>query len=386
MTFLKYIVRNASRNRLRSSLTMLSVGCSLAMMTVLYGYLAMQKAWAKEAEQHHRIVVMNVMGFAGEVPIAYVDRLLQMKGVKAAVPFSWFGGMYKEEKMSFAQFGTDPSHAFDVWDEYRIDPQALEAWQSDRRACVVDRRLAERRGWKVGERIPLQGTFYPVNLDLEVVGFFDAPQPTESLWFNWHYLDESLRQAGYEEQAGNCGTIFAKAESAAIIPELCKAIDDRFGSSENPTRTQTEAAFAQMFTDMLGDVQEYIRNICIVVVFSLTLVSANAMAMSMRERTIEIAVLKAIGFPRGRVLSMILGEACLMAGAGGLVGLAVGGLCLQGVHSLAPQMFPLGMLDLLGPWMFGIIAVGLAIGVISGIVPATRAAQMPVIDGLRRVV
>jgi putative ABC transport system permease protein len=386
MTLIKYIVRNARRNGLRTTLTMLSVGCSLAMMTVLYGYLAMQKVWSKQAEQHHRFVVMNVMGFAGEVPIAYVDRVAQTKGVKAAVPYSWFGGTYKEETMTFAQFGTDPKRVFEVWDEFSIDPKELAAFQDDRRGCVADRRLAERRGWKIGERIPLKGTFYPVNLDLVLVGMFDAPQPTESLWFHWQYIDESLRQGGYEEQAGNAGIIFAKAESAEAIPGLCKAIDDRFGSSENPTRSQTEAAFAQMFTDMLGNVQGYIRFICLVVMVALTLVAANAMAMSMRERTTEIAVLKAIGFPRGRVLNMILGESCLVAGIGGLIGLAMGGACLQAVHGLSPQMFPMGLADLLGPWMLAILAAGIGIGLVSGIVPATRAAQLSVVDGLRRVI
>jgi putative ABC transport system permease protein len=386
MTLVKYIWRNSTRNGLRSMLTVLSVGFSLAMMTVLYGYLAMQKAWSKDAQQHNRIVVMNIQGFSGKAPIAYVDRIAAMDGVKASVPYSWFGGKYKEETMTFAQFGTDPNHVFEVWDEFRIAPDELAAWKNNRRGCVVDRRLAERRGWKIGERIPLQGTFYPFNLDLEVVGLFDAPQPTESLWFNWHYLDEGLRQNNHEQEAGNAGTIFAKAESAAVIPSLCEAIDDKFASSDNPTRTQTEAAFAQMFVDMAGNIQVYIRNICLVVMFSLTLVAANAMAMSMRERTVEIAVLKAIGFPRSRVLSMILGESCFISAVGGLFGLAMGGAFLEGVHGLAPQMFPFGLIDLVGLWMLAIIASGIGIGLVSGIVPAIRAAQLSVIDGLRRVV
>jgi putative ABC transport system permease protein len=238
----------------------------------------------------------------------------------------------------------------------------------------------------VGERIPLQGTYYPVNLDLEVEGTFEAPNPTESVWFNWQYLDESLRKANHEQEAGNAGTIFAKAESAAVIPSLCEAIDDKFASSDNPTRTQTEAAFAQMFSDMAGNIQVYIRNICLVVMFSLTLVAANAMAMSMRERTVEIAVLKAIGFPRGRVLCMILGESCFISAVGGLFGLAMGGAFLEGVHGLAPQMFPFGLIDLIGPWMLAIIASGVGIGLVSGIVPAVRAAQLSVVNGLRRVV
>jgi putative ABC transport system permease protein len=386
MTLIKYIWRNAARNGLRSLLTVLSVGFSLALMTVLYGYLAMQSIWSDEAKQHNRIVVMNVQGFAGETPIAYVDRVRAMDGVKAATPYSWFGGMYKEERMTFAQFAVDPAAVFHVWDEFKIAPEELAAFQNNRRGCVVDRRLAERRGWKIGERIPLQGTFYRFNLDLELVGFFDAPQPTESLWFNWYYLDEGLRREVAGEGAGNAGTIFAKAESAAVIPSLCKAIDDRFASSDHPTRTQTEAAFAQMFTDMMGNVQDLIRYIGIAVMISLILVAGNTMAMSMRERTTEIAVLKAIGFTRQRVLSMVLGESCLIASLGGLAGLALGGGFLQLLHTAMPQFFPFSLTDFAGPWMLLVIAIGVGIGLVSGVFPAIHAADLRVTDGLRRVV
>jgi putative ABC transport system permease protein len=386
MKLFKYIWRNATRNRLRSMLTILSVGFSLALMTVLYGYLAMQSAWRDEAEQHHRIVVLNVQGFAGQLPIAYVDRVRQLDGVEAAVPYAWFGGLYKEETIPFAQFGTDPAQVFQVWDEFSIAPDELEAFQSNRRACVIDRRMAEHKGWTLGEKIPLRGTFYPVTLELECVGFFDAPQPTESLWFNWTYLDESLKQANYEAQSGNAGTIFAKASSLSVIPGLCAAIDDRFASSDNPTRTQTEGAFAQMFTDMMGNIQAYIRNIGLAVMFSLTLVAANAMAMSLRERTTEIAVLKAIGFPKGRVLGMVLGESCFISAVGGIVGLAVGSMFMEGLHRLARQFFPLGIRDMAGPWMGLIIAIAIGIGLASGLVPAIRAARLSVIDGLRRVI
>ena len=149
------------------------------------------------------------------------------------------------------------------------------------RRILVDHaraRLAEKRGWKIGERIPLKGTYYQFDLDLVLCGTFDSPKNTDSLWFHWKYLDEGLKQAG-APGAGNAGTIFAKVESAEMIPQVAKDIDDHFASSENPTRTQSEAAFAQMFIDMLGNIQTYILIIGAAVVFSLSLVAANAMAM-----------------------------------------------------------------------------------------------------------
>jgi len=385
MHTLFYIWRNLKRNKLRSALTILSIGFSLALMTVLHGYMAMQGEWGKEAEKYHRVVVMNSQGFSGQLPIAYVDRITSTAGVQAATPYAWYGGNYKEEQMPFAQFGCDSKTVFDVWDEFTIDPQQLAAWRTTRNGCVVDRRLAEKRGWKIGERIPLQGTFYQFNLDLVLCGVFDSPKNTDSLWFNWQYLDEGMR-AMNAPGSGNAGTIFARVASADVIADVSQAIDDRFASSDNPTRTQTEAAFAQMFTDMLGNVQAYIRNIGLAVVFSLSLVAANAMAMSMRERTTEIAVLKAIGFSRRRVLVTILGEACSITLLGGLLGIVIGSSCLEMLHRLSSQLFPFSVLEMLGPWLLYLLATSAGIGLASGIVPAVRAAQLSVIDGLRRVV
>ncbi len=385
MKTLKYIWRNVTRNKLRSCLTILSVGFSLALMTVLHGYMAMQDAWGSEAAKHNRIVVMNTQGFTGLLPIAYVDRVRQLEGVRAAVPYTWYGGMYKDEKMPFAQFGTDADHVFDVWTEFEISPKQLKAWQSNRQGCVVDRRMAAKRGWNIGERIPLKGTIYPFNLELELCGTFDSPKNTGSLWFHWKYLDEGLQQLSFAE-TGNSGTIFAKTESADAIPRIVSAIDDQFESSNNPTRTQTESAFAQMFVDMMGNMKTYIFIIGLAVVFSLSLVAATAMAMSMRERTTEIAVLKAIGFSRARVLTMVLGESCMIAVLGGLFGISLGCFFLQGLYQTNPQIFPLAIHEMAGLWLVYLAAVAAGIGLVSGIVPAVRAAQLSVVNGLRQVV
>jgi putative ABC transport system permease protein len=373
------------RNKLRSALTVLSVAFSLALLTVLNGYMAMQDLWGSEAEKYNRIVVMNTQGFAGEVPIAYVDRVRRMDGVVAAVPYAWYGGNYKGEQVPFAQFGTDAEQAFKVWDEFTIDPAQLQAWQDNRQGCVADRRLAAQRGWKIGERIPLEGTFYQFHLNLELCGTWDAPQNTGSLWFHWKYLDEGLRQAG-ADLSGNSGTIFAKVDSKSRIPAVVQAIDDQFASSDNPTRTQTEAAFAQMFEDMIGGARTYILAIGATVVFSLVLVAGTTMAMSMRERTTEIAVLKAIGFSRARVLGLVLGEACLIGLLGGLLGIGIGCLFLQTLNGAMPQMFPMAVWDMAGLWLVWLVVIAGGVGLVSGLIPAVRAAQLSVVQGLRQVV
>ena len=384
MSLLKYIWRNIRRNKIRSLLTILSVAFSLSLMTVLYGFMASQETWKNAASLANRVVVMNVQGFSGKVPIAMVDDVRSIEGVKAAVPYSWFGGTLQEEKMPFAQFATDPEQVFQVWPDLKIPDDQLKVFRENRRGCVVDRRIAEKRGWKIGERILLKGTFYPVNLDLELVGIFDSAKNTDSLWFNWTYLDESLR-AMKNDAGGNAGTIFARIQEAAEIPAVIKAIDDRSASSETPTRSQTEAAFAQMFVDMLGNVQVMIRLIGLLVVLCLTLVAANSMAMAMRERVTEIAVLKAIGFSRRRVMVLVLGEAFLVSFLGGTLGVGMGCGLLHLMHLALPQQFPFTIIEMMGPWIsYGFFVAG-GIGLVSGLIPAFNASRLSVINGLRRV-
>jgi putative ABC transport system permease protein len=170
-----------------------------------------------------------------------------------------------------------------------------------------------------------------------------------------------------------------------MIPAVIEKIDEKNASSATPTRSQTEAAFAQMFIDMLGDIQFLILFISFLVVICLSLIAANSMAMAMRERVTEIAVLKAIGFSRERVLSLVLGEAFLVSFIGGLMGVGMGCGLLHMLHLAAPQQFPFTIAEMIGPWIsYGFIVAGF-IGFVSGLIPAINASRMSVVDGLRRV-
>ncbi len=387
MKLLIYIWRNVTRNKLRSALTIMSVGFSLALMTILYGYLAMQNVAEQEATKHDRVAVLNKLGFANPLPLSYVHRIAKMDGVVSATQFSWYGGNYKNQQALFAQFGVEPETVFDVFAEYEIPDDQLAAFKNDRRACVVDHRLAEQMQWKIGERIPLEGTIYPYDLDLTLVGIYQAPSNTGSLFFNWNYLDEELKNSanGFD---GNAGMVYAKCENSDDVAGVCEEIDAMFANSENTTRTRTEAAFQRMFADMMGDVQAYIRYISLAVVVALAFVAATAMAMSMRERTTEVAVLKAIGFSKQRILALVLGESTIIAIIGGIFGVAGGLVALQMLSSvpIAAMMFPIPVWSLGGPWLLGLVGLAACIGFASGIVPATLAARLSVVDGLRRVV
>ncbi len=227
----------------------------------------MQGLWGNEAAKHHRICGHECAGlFRHVADCLHRSGALCRRRERCRALLVGSVATTRRKRCPSRSSQTIHNIAFHVWDELTIDPEQLKAWQEDRRGCVVDKRLAERYGWQIGEQIPLQGTFFPFALDLTLRGTFQGPQNTDMLWFDWNYLDEMVR-AKATRATGNSGTIWAKTTNADMAV-VSKAIDDKFASSENPTRTQTEAAFAQMFTDMLGDIQAVIQWIGLAVVFS----------------------------------------------------------------------------------------------------------------------
>jgi putative ABC transport system permease protein len=259
----------------------------------------------------------------------------------------------------------------------------LAQWKATRNGCIIDRGNAERRGWKIGEHIPLKGNNYSVDLDLVLCGIYDGPEFINDLYFHYDYLNELLR-AKNDPRTDRTSILFVRCESSEAVERLVAQIDERYENSDHPTLSQSHQAFAEQFAKFAGNLQVYVRNIGLAVVFALTLVSGNAMAMSMRERTTEIAVLKAIGFPRGLVLVMVLGESVLISLAGGSLGVAAGRGFWSAAHQLWPQFVPL---DWMAPYILvqG-VALAAGIGFVSGIGPALRASRLPVVAGLRKVV
>ena len=308
MKLLTYIWRNVTRNKLRSSLTILSVGFSLALMTILYGYLAMQKVARAEADKHDRLAVLNKLGFAGAV----ADRPRRSHSTRWMAwlrrhHFRWFGGNYKGQQFPFAQFGVEPKYAFDVFDEYEIHADQLAAFKNDRQGCVADQNACRTDGLGNWRANSAGGNHLSLRPRPATGRYFRGPRQyrlaagsTGTIW-----TKNSKRRAEFR---GNAGMIYAKCKVSDEVAIVSEEIDAKFANSENATRTRTEAAFQRLFADMLGDVQTYIRYISLAVVFALALVAATAMAMSMRERTTEVAVLKAIGFSKRRVLALVLGE------------------------------------------------------------------------------
>jgi putative ABC transport system permease protein len=398
MKYLTYVFRNVWRHPARSLLTITSTGICLFLMMILVSFFAVSDEVNFAARIYNRIITLNANGFAGTIPISYVKEVAQFDGVVAVSPLNWYGGKYQDEIMPFAQLGVDPTKIFTIFDEFTVPVHALDQFEHNKNGCVIGRKLAEDKRLKVGDSLPLKGDLYPVNLDLTICGIYDGPtnRDLRMCFFNWEYLDEGLKRIELRtssshapastRDSGNAGMICTKCKTAGLMPVLCKKIDNLYRNSESPTRTQTEEAFGKMFDEMLGDLKGMIHAIGLAVVFSLLCVAGNAMALSMRERTSELAVLKAIGFSRGLILFMVLSEATLVAGVGGMLGtMGCKALC----ELLDLSQFTAGLLPFFYiPWSVALegLAVSLFVGFASGLFPAIRAVNLPVVDGLRKVI
>lgn len=386
MKYLPLIVRNVSRNKIRTLFTSLSIAVSLFLVVTLYSLLTHQDEISESTKVYNRIAVLHEAGLAGQLPIAYLDRIRRVPGVEVAAPMSWFGGNYREETTQFAQFATDPNAIFDVYPELEIAPEQLETWQNNRTGAIVGATIAKNKGWTIDSKIPLQGNIYPVDLELTVDGIYDGPSTADKEWvlFHFDYVDEALKEIR-DPTAGNAGIVMLRATSAEEVPDVMQAIEASFASSDAPVKPMTEKQFAQSFTEMIGNVKGFIRYTSTAIVIALLCVAANTMAMSLRERTREIALLKAVGFSRNTVLGMFLSESLLIGLIGGIVG-ALGGKLLFSLVDLSTVAPGLGLFYI--PWstaLYG-LALAAAVGLLSGLIPAWRAAQVSVVDGLRKVV
>jgi putative ABC transport system permease protein len=386
MKYLPLILRNVRRNKIRSLFTSLSIAISLFLVVTLYSLLTHQDEITESTKMYNRVAVLHEAGLAGELPIAYLDRVRKLPGVMVATPMSWFGGNYREETVQFAQFATDAETIFKVYEELQIAPDQLKAWQDDRTGCVVGSVIARNKGWKIGDKIPLQGNIYPVDLELTVRGIYDGPSSADREWLIFHftYFDEALKKVS-GASSGNAGIIMLRATSADRVSPVMQSIEAAFASSDAPVKPMTEKQFAQSFMEMAGNVRGFIRYTSIAVVIALLCVAANTMAMSLRERTREIALLKAIGFPANSVLGMFLSESIIIGLIGGVIG-ALGGKLLFSLVDLSKVAPGLGLFYV--PWSTALWGLALAagVGLLSGLIPAYRAARLNVIDGLRRVV
>ena len=382
MTITRFVTKSAFRNRRRSILTVLSITFSLVllilMMTVWHTFY-IDKGSAESAQ---RLVVRHRVSLTQSLPLFYREKIRTIPGVVAVAPNNWFGGVYRDHKPEnfFARFGTDPDEILKIFTEFKLPADQLQAWQRDRAGAIVDDWLAAKHGWKLGDRIMLQGDIYPVDLQLAVRGIYIAPNPTNSIYFNQKYVEEAVSFAN-----GKAGSFEILADSAENVPKVAAAVDEMFRNSPEPTKTESEKAFQLSFINSIGNVKAFILSISFAVIFATLLVSANTMAMSIRERTREVAVLKTLGFTRRSILRIYIGEAIVIALSAGFLGCLLA-LALVSAVSHAPGMtLFLSAMKVTLPTLLLAMIIAAMVGLLSAIAPAWHAAKLDIVEGLRYI-
>ena len=382
MKYLRLIVKNAGRNKRRSVLTILSISAAIFLLALMQAIINSFDSASELTGAELRLIVRR-NSLADAMPESYRDKIAQVPGVVAICPANWFGGTYKEDKPEyfFAQFYVDAKAIFDVQSEYQIPPEEKAAFQQERSAAIAGRKLAVKYGWKIGDMIELTGTFHDVNPQLTLRGIYTAP--TESaegaIFFHREYVEEAL------DNPGEVGTFRIKLDSPGSAPGVMEAVDAMFKNSAAPTKTETEASFQASFVAMLGNVKGLITGIGLVVVFTISLIAANAMAMTARERYTEVAVMKALGFGPGLVWRLILAESVLIALIGGALGTFGATFGTTALAAVLEDMIFLQNLTVSRTVIALSLGASILIGLFSGGIPAWNAARVRIVDGLRRV-
>ena len=380
MKYFRYIYRNLFRNPLRSILTILLTGAIFFFVATLLSILANFEQAENAGEGQHRLGVQSAVSLGNMLPMAYEQRIEKVPGVRVVSKLQWLGAYYKEQKNFFANFAVDHDKMASTWDDYVVPPDQMEAFQADRQGAVVGPGLLKRFGWKVGDRITLTGTIFPFNPELNIRGVYKHKIDDSSLFMRMDYFSQGM------DDWGEVGMFWVKVDPAADMAKVSEDIDALFANSEAPTETVTEKEFQRQFISMIGNIKLLFTAVSVCAVFMVVLLAAIAMSMSARERVTEIAVLKAIGYQRGLVLTLMLIEFVLLALAGGAVGVFGAKAIYNAVDMTALTQGFLLNFGVNGKTIATCLGGAAIVGLLAGGLPAWRAANISVVDGLRKVV
>jgi putative ABC transport system permease protein len=383
MKFFSLVWSNLKRKKLRTSLTILSI----LVAFLLYGLLCTVKqafTGGIEMAGADRLIVRHKVSLIMTLPVTYKERMERLPGVDSAVHMTWFNGIYQNEpKNFFGSFPTDPERLLSIYPEILLPEEQKQAWLKTRTGAIVGRALVDRFKWKIGDRIPLMSPIWPRKGDgawkFEIVGIYDGAKKTtdtSGFYFRYDYFDE-----GRARGEGKVGWYTVRVKDPNKAAEISAAIDAEFANSPYETKAEPEGAFIKGFAQQMGDIGTIMVAILSAVFFTILLVAGNTMAQSVRERTGELGVLKALGFTNERVLALVLVESCLLAAVGGLVGLGLAWAITLG-GSPVPAMLPVFYL----PPRYLVIGAALifGLGLIAGILPAVQAMRLQIAVALRR--
>ena len=385
MKFFSLVWSNLKRKKLRTSLTLMSVLVAFVLFALLSALKVALTAGVNMADAN-RLITRHRVSFIQMLPYSYRQRIQSIPGVKLVSFQVWFGGQFKDPKNQFGSFPVDPEAFFAMNPELALPADQMQAWLRDRIGAVVGRKFADRFGLKVGDHIQLTSPIWPNKTDtaweFDIVGIYDGTKKTSdtgSVLFRYDYFDEARARG-----QGTIGWFQVRVDDSRQAGDVARAIDKEFENSSAETKTETEGAMFQGFAQQIGDIGTIVSLIVAAVFFIILLVAGNTMAQSVGERTQEIGVLKALGFTNQLVLAVVLGESLLIALLGGGTGLLLGWMMVSGVSkvSFMQTYFPLFYIhprDLLRGVLFA-----LALGFVTGFLPAVQAMRLRLAEALRR--
>jgi len=375
MTLGTFIIKNALRNKRRATLSVLSVAVSLFLLVLLLVALREITLPVEGAGAELRVAVRNKISIANLLPTKQLPIIEKIPGVEAVTPFTWFGGKYKGEQATFAQFAIDPTRMRGVFTELKMAPESYAAFEHERDACVLGKITADKYKLKVGDKLTLEGPI--ATMDFKIVGIYAGTPDDRNMLFRQDYLDEA------SGMKGQVGMWWLKVDSAQDMPRVILAIDKAFENTSAEVRAESERAFQLGFISMWGNIKLLVGLICTAVIFTLLLVSASTMSMAIRERFRELAILKAIGFRRRELFVFILAESFGLAAAGALIG--VGGayvlFTFGDVGKMTMGYFP--SFEVTSRIIGLSAAVAAMLGIVASIMPSIAVAKMSVTEGLK---
>ncbi|HLW80056.1 MAG TPA: FtsX-like permease family protein [Terriglobia bacterium] len=380
---LPLILKNSWRNTRRTVLTVVSIGVSLCLLGVLMAIYHAFFFSTPSPGQELRLVTRNRVSLAFPMPQSYGANIKAIPGVREVEIEQWYGGKYIDDhpEHMFARMAVEPDKFFTIYPDVKIPDEQKKAFQQERTACIAGKELAQKLHWNLGDRITIQGDIFPVNMELTLRGIFEADDAfmNRSVFFNREYLVQSLP----EGRRGEVGTFVTLAAAPGDVPHIEAAVDDQFRNATVQTKTETQSAFGLSFLAFLGNVKLILLGVCAAVTFTVMLVSANTIAMSVRERVREVGVLKTLGYTSGTILGIILGEAVTISLVGALLGLGLATLMTGLVRSLPTFNAQLETLSIQPSVALLCLVVAAMIGLVSAFVPAFNATRISIVAALR---
>jgi putative ABC transport system permease protein len=384
MRFLPLIWSNLRRKKTRTILTLLSI----VVAFVLFGFLsAIRQALTGgvSLEGANRLIVRHKVSIIQLLPVDYKRRMERIPGIAAVTHQTWFGGVYQDPKNFFMQNPVIPGEFMAMHPEFLLPADQLRAWEALRTGAIVGRKTAVRFGWKIGDKVPIQSTIWSKKdgsfiWDFDIVGIFDGRNKntdTTALFFHYDYFDEAR-----SFWTGQVGWYTVRIDDSARAADVAKLIDAEFENSSAETKSEPEGAFVQGWAKQIGDIALITASILGAVFFTILLVTGNTISQSVRERTGELGVLKAIGFTNTHVLVLVMAESCLIAVIGGVLGLSLAWL-LTSRGDPTGGMLPLYFFPV-RDMLLG-LAISVALGLVTGCFPALQAMRLRVADSLRRI-